>query len=32
MSIIRLTYESMGGEAVYRSTDTLPVAISLTKI
>lgn len=32
MSIIRVTYENMGGEAVYRSTDTLPVAISLTKI
>lgn len=32
MNITRVTYESMGGEVVYRSTDTLPVAISLTKI
>lgn len=32
MSSIRVTYESMRGEVVYRSTDTLPVAISLTKI
>lgn len=32
MSSIRVTYESMCGKVVYRSTDTLPVAISLTKI
>lgn len=32
MGIIGLTYESMGGEVVYKSTDTLPVALSLVKI